>query len=54
MDVKLTPKKDDVAFLTQWRPIPLVPTVCKEYKICVWQVLNEKLRAVLHHLLSSC
>ena len=50
MDVEITPKKGDVALLTQWRPIPLVPTVCMGYEICVWQVLNTELRPVFHQL----
>ena len=43
-DVCLVPKKGDISWLNQWRPISLVPTLYNLYEQCMWKVLDRELR----------
>ena len=49
-DICLVPKKGDISKLSNWRPISLVPTLYKVYKMCMSKVLDKELRPLPNQL----
>ena len=43
-------KKGDFSKLSNWRPISLVPTLCKVYEMYMWKVLDKELRPLPNQL----